>query len=576
MTIKLRKAEKRWELMQPDNEQVRSISQKFGISEILATVLVNRGVSTIEDAQGYLSPGLATLCNPMLMKDMDKAVNRIAQAIRKCENIGIYGDMDADGSGASAILKRFFSDLLYDKVTTYIPNRFKHGYGLHEECIDELIKQGAQIIITVDVGIGAIKAAAYAKRAGVDLIITDHHEAPEVLPEAIAVVNPKRKDCPFPFKSLAGAGVAFYLIIALRKALRDQGYFRLFKEPDIRDYLDIVSLSTVGDLVSLTGENRKLVKHGIELINTAPSTGIKALMDVAGADMVSATDIAFMLAPRINAAGRLDTANHALELLSTNSAPEAGQLAELLDQLNSRRKSLEEHTIIEALRILKDNESLWGKKTIVLASNEFHAGTHGIAASKLVEMFNKPTILIAVDDEKRIGKGSCRSIKGFDIHTGLASCSSMLNGFGGHTAAAGLTIDIERIQEFADAFEAYAQNELTDEDMQATIEVDMELKADKVTMQLHRELLAMEPVGMGNRQAVFMLSGMIVKERKILKEKHLKLKLCAGGKDIDAIGFNLADFGAHDVVDVVFNLDVNEWRGNRNIQLKLKDIRRAH
>ncbi len=572
--MKLNRKNKRWVFLEgPPGDTVARLVNGCRISPLLATLLIHRGITSAEEATEYLSPSLSTLKDPTLLKDMDIASNRLADAIERKEQVVCYTDLDSDGQNCGNVLRRFLETVSEGKIRSYIPNRFSHGYGLHIDHLDEIKELGATLVVTADVGISALNAALHAKKIGLDLLITDHHSIPtEGLPEAMAVVNPHRSDCNFPYKFLCGAGVAWFLVAATRKVLRERGFFKNRPEPDVRKYLDSVAIATIGDLVALTGENRKLVRYGLDLLNSRPSPGLAALIEVSGVKEVTSGTASFIICPKLNSSGRMDTAHHSLDLLLAEDATEAMRLAVVLDEFNKERQAIEQQTLSFALDELSKRSGFESEKSVVVASPEIFAGVAGIAASKSVEMFNKPTIFISIDEEKGVAKGSCRSISGFNILDALHACSKHLIGYGGHKAAAGLTIAPENIEDFARDFEFYCET-LSDEDMIPKLEIDAKLTGKEATLALFNELSVMEPFGMGNRKPVFAMERVLVKEQRILKGKHLKLNIEVDGKRFDAIGFGMSDGVDYEIVDLAFTLDENEWREKKTLQLMLKDIR---
>lgn len=568
---------KKWEILLPDPEAVDELVQCCSISPLLATLLVNRGITSPAEAQDFLSPSLANMADPFLMKGMQKAAERIADAVEQREIIAAAVDMDCDGVSSGSILSLFFESLGASCLIT-TPHRLADGYGVHTHQVDTADKAGARVLVTADVGISAHAAAEYSKTLGIDFIITDHHTPPQELPDAYAIVNPHQEGCRFPYKYLAGCGVAFFLTMAVRKVLRERGYFTHQTEPDLRQLLAIVAIGTIGDLVELKGENRRLTSYGLKLINsTAALAGITALKNVSGLKRVNSGTVSFTLAPKLNASGRMDSAERSLELLTTSDQAEAATLAALLDGFNRERQELESHVVECACEMLVQDPASSSRKSIVLAGEwgPKAAAVVGISSSKLVEKFNRPTILIAIDPETGIGKGSCRTAAGLDMYAALSTCSSLLLKWGGHKAAAGLSIEASRIGEFAAAFEAYVDSVLTFEDLQPVLLLDAEVGPSDLTLDRLSELETLEPYGMGNRSALFVLRGATVRAQRVLKEKHLKLTLEKNGTHVDAIGFNLAGSETYQKVDVAFSLDDNEWQGVRSVQLKLKDIRHA-
>lgn len=570
-------AKKKWEILRPDPGKIDELVRRCSISPLLATLLVNRGITSPTEAQDYLSPTLSSMADPFLMKDMRKAADRIADAVENQEVIAAAVDMDCDGVTAGSILRTFFESLgVRSQITT--PHRLTDGYGVHTHQVDTALKAGARVLVTADVGIAAHAAAEYSKAHGLDFIITDHHTPPQELPDAYAIVNPHQEGCRFPYKNLAGCGVAFFLVMAVRKVLRDRGYFTRRTEPDLRPLLTTVAIGTIGDLVELKGENRRLASFGLKMINsTSTSAGITALKNVSGLKRVSSGTVSYTIVPRLNSSGRMDSAERALELLTTSDQKEAATLATLLDGFNRERQELETQVVECACQMLAQDPAASSRKSIVLAGEwgEKAAAVVGISSSKLVEKFNRPTVLIAIDPESGIGKGSCRSAAGLNMYAALSSCSSLLLKWGGHKAAAGLSIETGRIDEFVEAFEAYVDSVLTLEDLQPVLLLDAEVGPSDLSLARLSELEKLEPYGMGNRSALFLLRGATVRNQRTLKEKHLKLTLEKNGTNVDAIGFNLAGSETYKMVDVAFSLDDNEWQGVRSVQLKLKDIRHA-
>lgn len=572
--MELKRTNKRWVFLDPPGVRVQRLTTGCRITPLLATLLANRGITSPEEATEFLSPSLSTLKDPNLLKDMDIASNRLADAIERKEYVIAYTDLDSDGQNSGNILRRFLESVSEGKTGSYIPNRFTHGYGLHIDHLDEIKGLGATLVVTADVGISALNAALHAKKIGLDLLITDHHSiSPEGLPEAMAVVNPHRSDSEFPYKFLCGAGVAWFLIAATRKVLRERGFFKNRPEPDVRKYLDSVAIATIGDLVALTGENRKLVRYGLDLLNNGPSPGLAALIEVSGVKEVTSGTASFIICPKLNSSGRMDTAHHSLDLLLAEDTEEAKRLAIVLDEFNKDRQTIEQQTLTFALDELSKRPSFGSMKSVVVASSEIFAGVAGIAASKAVEMFNRPTIFISIDEEKGVAKGSCRSIKGFNLLDGLHACAKHLIGYGGHKAAAGLSIAPENIAEFANDFEFYCSQMLSDEDMIPVLEIDSRLKPTEATMTLHKEISILEPFGMGNRMPVFAMEKVQIKEQRLLKGKHLKLSLLAEGQKFDAISFNTGELPSYEIADIAFTLDINEWQDRKNLQLMIKDIK---
>ncbi|HEX5773952.1 MAG TPA: single-stranded-DNA-specific exonuclease RecJ, partial [Geomobilimonas sp.] len=510
--------------------------------------------------------------DPFLLRGMEPAVARLATAVAGGEPICIYGDYDVDGITAVALLVSFFRTLGAN-VFYHIPLRLEDGYGLSAEGIASVSEQGARVIVSVDCGITAVAEAELCRQLGVDLIITDHHTPGEVIPPAHAVINPHQPGCTFPFKSLAGVGVAFNLLIALRSRLRDTGHFAGRTEPNLREYLDLVALGTIADIVPLTDENRIFVSYGLRELTASPRPGIQALKTVAGVDdAVTCGAVGFRLAPRLNAAGRLEDAALGVDLLLSGDRQRAGVMAESLDASNTERQALEQQILRDALAMVRGEPGGTGRKSIVLASEAWHPGVIGIVASRLVDIFHRPTILIAMQDGN--GRGSGRSIPSFHLHDALHACADHLVKFGGHKYAAGLSIDEATLEKFVTDFEMVADGLLSSEDLLPELAIDAEVAPDDLTLHLAEQLEGLAPFGMGNPEPVFVLRDVRVMERRVLKERHLKMRLSTGGRTFDAIGFNMAGKdGPGERCDIVFTFGVNIWKGKKSLQLRLKDFR---
>lgn len=565
--------ERRWNILSPNPASVLGLTVAHGVSPLAATVMINRGVDG-KMAARFLNPSLRTMSNPERMAGMSEASTRFADAIMNSEDITLYGDMDADGASSMALLSRF-ARMVACEFPVFIPHRVHEGYGLHKSSLQSIKDQyNPSLIITADVGITAVEEAAFCRNElGIDLIITDHHTPGEILPDAYAVVNPHRADCPYPFKNLAGVGVAFALVVCTTRILTERGYFLEGCQPDLRELLPLVALATVADVVELQGENRALVSEGLKDFHSLP--GMRALARVAGvspAASPSSGQLAFKYAPRINAAGRMDTAMLAFELLDTDDEDRADELARTLDTYNQERQAEEARVVEEAVAQVEADPTLL-RKTLVLSGSGWAPGVVGICAQRMIERFYRPCVMIA-DMGNGTGKGSGRSIPAFHLYNGLAEVGDLLRGFGGHPAAAGLTIDIARIPEFRDAFD---QTELacslSEDDLVPVIEIDAVARAEDMTLKTIEDLKKLEPHGMGNRSPLFCVKGATVLSRRTIKEKHLKLQIEVDGKTFDAIGWGMAEKKIGKRVDLAFALDVNEWQGKRSVQLMLKDLR---
>ena len=557
------------------------ISKALQINPLITQILINRGVRTIEGVKDFLTASLDELYSPFLLPDMKEAVERIGLAIKSGERILIYGDYDVDGVTATALLYLFFKEIGYE-VSYYIPNRLKDGYGLKEDAICRIKEQGVDLIITADCGTTSHSAVKKARDLGIDIIITDHHEPPQILPEAYAMINPNRIGSAYPFNGLAGVGVALKLAQGILlegvKGSRGQGVGSLASlDPMLYKYLDLVALGTVADVSLLTGENRKLVKEGLKLLSKAERKGISALKLVSnldGSDITVGT-IGFTLAPRINAAGRLDEANIGVMLLTTASEDEAMKYAKILDGKNRERQIIEDKILNEAMKRIESGIDIKHAKAIVLSSDKWHQGVIGIIASKIVDRYYRPTILISVN-ENGIGKGSARSIPNFHLYQGLSECQSYLEAFGGHKYAAGLTIKKENIDSFSEKINDVVASNLKDEDFIPRLYIDAELDVKELNFNLLKEIERLEPFGVGNPEPVFAISDAEVLYPKIVGSNHLKFRLRQGNAGADAIGFNMGGFVDRlndEKVDVAVTPKLNEWQGTLAVQMKIKDIK---
>jgi single-stranded-DNA-specific exonuclease len=549
-------AMKRWIIKNKITDGITVHSNK-----LINNLLLSRGIRESSEVHKFLKADLEGLHNPFLLKDMDRAVERIDDAIRKREKIVIYGDYDVDGITSTSILYRAFKKLGID-VSYYIPDRMSEGYGINKEAIEYIKSLATDLIITVDCGISAIEEVEYAKSLGIDIIITDHHECKENIPDTI-VINPKRRDCSYPFKSLAGCGVAFKLVQALWMKYNLSGFEEL---------LDIAAIGTIADIVDLRGENRIITKNGLKKIITSEKCGIRALKTISGiGDNVSSYSVAFQIAPRINAIGRLRDAKIAVELFTTNDYDKAMQIAKYLDQENKNRQKIEEEILNEALIKIENEVNMKEDRVIVLSSPNWHIGVVGIVASRIVERFNRPVILICEEGEK--GRGSGRSIEGFNLFDNLCECKDILLKFGGHELAAGLSIEVSKISELRQRLNELAKK-VDSECFLSKLNIDMEVNPEDVSLETAETLKMFEPFGCGNPAPLFYMEQLSVLMKRGIgnKEQHLKLLLEKDGYRYDGISFNGSkDYldKDWDYVDVAFNMDVNEWNNNKNVQLKL-------
>lgn len=554
-------------------ERINELSEKYHIPKVIATILLNRGIEE-SDFNAFLQKSMRDVINPNLMLDMDKAVDRILQAINNNEKIVIYGDYDVDGITSTALMHEFLSSQGAN-VSYYIPDRKDEGYGINIMAVNKLFKQNTKLLITVDCGITAIGEVEFAALQGMDVIITDHHTCKDRLPTAAkAIINPKRPDCDYPFEGLAGVGVAFKLVLALAIALG------LNTTECFKRYIDIVTIGTIADVVPLLSENRIMVDKGLKALQKPFRPGLTAIMDVSGAmnKPMNASTIAFSIAPRLNAAGRLGSAKTAVELLLTHNADEAWEIARELDAENKERQATEQQIYKEALELIAADPNFSKKKVIVLAKENWHHGVIGIVASRIGDLYYKPCILISHNNG--IGKGSGRSISGFNLFDALTACEKHLTDFGGHAVAAGLNINMSDIDAFTKAINKYADENLTDNDMIPHVEIDCPVNARFVTLENAQMISRLEPFGMNNEKPVFSLSDVAVEYVSAvgMENKHLKLRISKNGMFINCIGFSLGEWAATltqgDIIDIAFQMDINHYQGNDSVQLVLKDIKK--
>jgi len=565
---------RRWSLLpcRPDAEAL--LRRELPISPLLAQLLATRGLATPAVAGAFLSARLSDhLRSPMLFKDMAVAADRILTALDRGERIGIYGDYDVDGISGSAILVRFLRALGHEPAL-YIPHRLRDGYGVSEPGVRRLADAGAQVMVTVDCGGVSHREIALARDLGIETIVCDHHQVSGTPLPAYAVLNPIEPDAGFPFSGLCGAGVAFYLALGVRVRLREKGRTNL---PDLRRYLDLVTLGTIADIVPLVEENRVLVKHGLRELTQTGAPGLVALKAVSGVSDVSTGVVGFRLAPRLNAGGRLADATRSVELLTTDDQARAAQLAAELDQENRARQAIELEILDDAVRQIERAADFADRRSIVLASDDWHPGVIGIVASRLVERYYRPTVLIALDGAAGTGRGSGRSIRGVNLYEAFKTCRDSLEGFGGHRMAAGLSIRAEQVGAFGAQFEAAIRRVTQPGDFIQETRIDAELSLGDVNDGLLEDLARLEPYGPGNPEPVFLARGVTVVSHRIVGEKHLKLYLRQEQRALSAIGFGMADtpLEAGTTLDILFSPERNDWNGNTSIQLRVRDLRRA-
>lgn len=552
------------------HEKIDSLSKSLNIEKTLAQLLVSRGIETFEQAKTFFRPTLEDLHDPFSMKDMDIAVLRLEKAIASGERILIYGDYDVDGTTAVSLMASFLSTI-YDRFDTYIPDRYKEGYGISMQGIDYADDNDMSLIIALDCGIKAIEQVAYAKSKGIDFIICDHHNPGNELPDAAALLDPKRKDCLYPFKELSGCGVGFKFA---------QAYCQKHEIPleQIYPLLDLLAISIGADIVSMTGENRILTYFGLEQINGTPRAGIRALIENSGKKPpLNIMDVVFGIGPRINAAGRIEHGKLAVEILSTDDLEKARELAKTIGEHNKYRQELDKEITESALAQIEELNDGERKSTVVY-NPEWHKGVIGIVASRLIETHYKPTVVFTKSGDKLAA--SARSVLGFNLYDALDKCSDILEQFGGHMYAAGMTLKPERYQEFKDRFEQVVSESITDQQLIPEIEVDTEIELDHINPKFHRILKQMEPFGPGNMAPIFASKNLIDtgKGRLIGADKsHLKLEISSGNKSFDAIGFgmgtHLTSINNKQKFHACFHLEENNWNGNINLQLRLLDLK---
>ena len=568
---------KEWQILRPDPRAVEKLAGILKCHPAIAAILVNRNIASPEEASNFLSASLNHLSPPFILKDMDVAVHRILKAINRSEKILIFGDYDVDGITATTILLEFFRSVGAD-VSYYIPHRITEGYGLQSShIINYALANKINLIVTVDCGSGSHDAVTAANAAGIDVIITDHHMIPDTIPPAVAVINPMRHDCPSGFDDLAGVGVAFYLLICLRKQLRDENFWKNRPEPNLKSICDLVALGTLADMVPLTNDNRILAKTGLDIIGSSPRPGMKALMGVCGINKraVNSDDVVFGLAPRLNSAGRVDHASLAVELLITKSMDDAGQIANSLNHMNRKRRSVETEMLAQIEDHLKVNPSLLRKNTLVLAHPDWHLGILGIVASRVMKKYFCPVVLITTEDG--VGRGSARSIPGVNLYDGLCACAGDLESFGGHSMAAGLKIKTEKIDRFESKFENFVVDITKPNDFIPKIYIDYELAFDDISKGLIDEIESLNPFGTGNPEPVFMAGNITVVSWKIVGKNHRRmlLKQSGGktGKTFHAIHFNVnTGIPVNEDFDrIAFRLRWNRWNGRKTAQMVIEE-----
>lgn len=558
---------KKWEFYEKDEESIKKVQEEFQISRLLATIIVNKNLKTKHEIEVFLNPTRNDFHDPYLMPDMEIAVNRIMKAIENQEKVIIYGDYDVDGITSITVLKKFLADRGLH-VDEYIPNRLDEGYGLNKTAIEKIVEENYELMITVDCGISGIEEIEYANSLGLETIVTDHHEPTEVLPNAIAVVDAKRKDNKYPFNQLAGVGVVFKLIqaIGMRYNLEEKEYLK---------YLDLVCVGTISDIVPLVDENRVIAKLGLKLVAVTKNVGLKTLLSLIGYKKIDSSAISFGVAPRINACGRMGHEKDALQLFLTENIVEATNISKKLNEYNKQRQDTEKKIFEEVLVKIEKSEK--DKPCIVLADEKWHHGVIGIVSSKVTEMYYKPSILICFEGDE--GKGSGRSIPGFDLHEALTKCDKYVDRFGGHAMAIGISVNKNNFQKFKNDFEEYSNNTNIKE-LTPIIKIDETITLKDMQVNVVNELNMLEPFGEANKMPIFMYKNLRINSIRALSEgKHLKLTLKDDNLIIEAIGFNMGylvdEYLLGDKVDVVGSLEINSFNGRDSVQINLKDIRKS-
>lgn len=560
---------KKWEFYNSDEKLVDEICEKYNLNKVIGKIIVNRHVVNDEDVRIFITPTRDDFHNPFLFKGMDIAVDRIIKAINNKEKILIYGDYDVDGITSTTVLKKYLMDRGIS-VDTYIPNRLHEGYGLNKKAIDTIKERNIDLIITVDCGISAIEEVDYAVRLGMDIIVTDHHEVGEKLPNALAVIDAKRKDNTYPFRALAGVGVVFKLIQALSIKLE-------IKPEEYLKYLDLVCVGTISDIVPLEGENRTIAKLGLMLIKVTRNLGLRELIKSSGYKEIDSNTISFGVAPRINACGRMGHEEEALKLFLAEDLESATKITKELNEYNTLRQSTEKAIYEEAVQQIEKNH-LDANNSIVLGGKGWHHGVIGIVSSKVTDKYYKPSILLSF--ENNIAKGSGRSVPGFDLYEGLAKCEDLLEKYGGHSMAVGLTLKKENLENFKERFEQIAK-EKNIKELVPIIYIDDELKLKDINMDLVKSISILEPFGEANKVPLFLIRNLKIDSIRALSEgRHLKLTLRDENFVINAIGFELGylaeEYRIGDRIDVVGTLEINSFNGFSSIQINMKDIRKSY
>jgi len=561
--------QKRWTILHADQEKVNSLQQSLKIHSAICKILVQRNIETFDQAKDFYRPQLTDLHDPWLMKDMDKAVDRIVTAIENHERILVYGDYDVDGTTSVACMYQFLRKLTFD-LDFYIPHRYREGYGISKAGVDYAKDHSFTLIISLDCGIKSVELIAYAKDLGIDFIVCDHHLPDAELPPAVAILNAKQIDCNYPYKELCGCGVGFKLITAIAARLN------LTKQAPL-EYIDLVATAIAADIVPMTGENRILAYYGLKKANDDPNNGIKALSHLSGlTKTLHINNLVFMIAPRVNAAGRMDDARKAVLMFVSENYEQALEYAEMLHSDNTDRKEADSCITDEALALIKGDELLVNSKSTVVFRPHWHKGVVGIVASRLIEHFYRPTVVLTQSGE--YAAGSARSVPGFNLYEAIHACKEHLIGYGGHFAAAGMTIKLDKIEAFRNKFEEVVSTTIQPELLQPEIVIDAEIKFKDITWSFYNIISQMEPFGPENLRPHFLVKNVFdTGYSRILKEQHLRFVLRQDNLSFTGIGFGMAEklplLQMKKPVDIVFKIDENEWNGQKSLQLRMIDLR---
>lgn len=561
--------QKRWKILSPDKEKVTALQEALKVHPVICNILVQRGFDTFEKTKDFFRPQLAALHSPWLMKDMEKAVERISTAINQNERILVFGDYDVDGTTSVASMYQFLKKI-HSNIDFYIPHRYREGYGVSKAGIDYAKENGITLIISLDCGIKSADLITYAKELGIDFVVCDHHLPDEVLPPAIAILNPKQIDCNYPYKELCGCGVGFKLMCALTER------FNLPIEAAY-EYLDLVATAIAADIVPISDENRILAFFGLIKANSNPNNGIKALKKLSGFEKeLEITNLVFLIAPRVNAAGRMDDAKKAVQLFIANTDEEAFAFAEMLHNDNTDRKEADKTITEEALALILENDDWVNRKSTVVFQPHWHKGVVGIVASRIIDSYYRPTIVLTQSGE--YAAGSARSVPGFNLYEAVHACREHLLGYGGHFAAAGMTLELNQVNAFREKFEQVVAASITDELLIPEIIIDAEISLKDIRQSFYDIIAQMEPFGPENMRPVFIAKK--VKDTgwsKIVKEQHIRFSVSQENVTFTGIGFGMAAKFAllekKSPVDVVFTINENEWNGTSSLQIRVIDFR---